>query len=151
MVFQDISYMFYQALLASLSKWGEIAAGILLEFSSKKILLLKGVCHITNPGNINLPGSLWRNRKTWWAQDCGSHRREAHVQRSLSLTVSSLLERTWVSRQIEKPEQLSVLRVQEPLEFKDTTTEKVFSHYLPPPHPYRHSLPLLQDSFSAFA
>lgn len=45
---------------------------------------------------------------------------------------------------------LSVLRVQEPLEFKDTNAEKIFSHLFPPPlHMYRHSLPLLQDNFSA--
>lgn len=50
-----------------------------------------------------------------------------------------------VSQQTDR-NQLSVLRVQEPLEIKDTTAE-VFPCCFPPP--YRHSLPLLQDGFSA--
>lgn len=113
-------------------------------------MLLKGVCHITNSWNTNISGSLWINRKFWWAQDCGSHEREAHVQRSLSLTISYLMERTWVSRQMEKiepplsPQSARTSGIQE-----HKCWEGIFLLVSPPLHTYRHSLPLLQDNFSA--
>lgn len=107
-------------------------------------------CRI-NPRNTNISGSLWRNRrkrKIQWARGCGSHEREAHAQRLVFPSLPLPCRRGHKSADRQKNlNQCSVLRVQEPLEIKDTSAEKVFScSFLPP---YRHSLPLLQDSFSA--
>lgn len=104
-------------------------------------------CRI-NPGNTNISGSLGRHRKTQWTQDCGSHKKEVHAQTpvfpSLPLPCRRGHEPAGRQRNLN---QLSVLRVQEPLEIKDTTAEEVFPCCFPPP--CRHSLPLSQDSFSA--